>query len=199
MSTQVIPTPSPIAQPLVDGDSLYEVVNGQRVELPPMSIQATWLASRLQNRLGPFVEEHGLGTAVTEALFILDQTADLRRRPDVAFVSTKRWPANLDIPAKGDWLVVPDLAVEVVSPNDTVDQVLGKVDEYFRYGVSQVWVIIPSVSQIYAYDSPTQVRIFTTGDDLEGGALLPDFRLNLADLFKKQKPQDTGAPPSSQP
>ena len=77
-----------------DEEALYEVVNGQHGDLPPMSAYATWIASRLDHRLGPFVEEHGLGTVVTEMLFILDPRRNLRRRPDVAFVSAKRWPVN---------------------------------------------------------------------------------------------------------
>src|SRR5436309_15639617 len=110
-------------------EALYEVVNGQKIEKPPMSAEALWLASRLQNRLGPFAEDHGLGTVVTEMMFILDPAADLRRRPDVAFVSAERWPLDRSPPYEGDWEVVPDLAVEVISPSNSVDDLLDKVAE----------------------------------------------------------------------
>src|SRR5438445_9442273 len=99
-------------------EALYEVVNGERMELPPMSAYASWITGRLDQRLGPFAETHALGTVVPEALFILDAERDLRRRPDLAFVSSQRWPLGREIPESGDWAVVPDLAVEVVSPND---------------------------------------------------------------------------------
>jgi Uma2 family endonuclease len=79
---------------------------------------ATWLASRLHGRLYPYVEDKGLGTSVTAMLFVLDAEHDLRRRPDVAFVSAARWPLDRALPGTGDWDVVPDLAVEVISPND---------------------------------------------------------------------------------
>src|SRR5260370_16202408 len=95
-------------------EALYEVVNGERVELPAMSIYASWITARLDHRLGPFAETHALGTVVPEALFILDVERDLRRRPDLAFVSSQRWPLDRELPESGDWAVVPDLAVEVV-------------------------------------------------------------------------------------
>src|SRR5919199_5205808 len=99
----IMASPSPLVsehEPVltVQEEPLYEIVNGQRVELPPMSVYATWLATRLQNRLGPYVEDKGLGTPATEMLFILDAEHDLRRRPDVAFVSTARWPLDRALP-----------------------------------------------------------------------------------------------------
>src|SRR5262249_61390019 len=105
-------------------EPLYEIVNGQRVELPPMSAYATWLAARLQNRLGPYAEDKGLGTAVPEMLFVLDAERDLRRRPDVAFVSTARWPLDRALPMTGDWEVAPDLAVDVLTPTPSFKDLL---------------------------------------------------------------------------
>jgi Uma2 family endonuclease len=108
----------------VQDEPLYEIVNGQRVDLPPMSAYATWLASRLRGRLWPYAEDKGLGTFVTEMLFVLDAEHNLRRRPGVAFVSTARWPLDRALPETGDWDVVPDLAVEVISSNDVFKDVL---------------------------------------------------------------------------
>jgi Uma2 family endonuclease len=173
-------------------EALYEVVNGQRVELPPMGAYSTWIASELHNYLGPFAKGHGLGRVVVELLFILDAENDLRRRPDLAFVSVERWPLNRDIPLEGDWEVIPDLAVEVISPNDLFEEVISKVNEYFRLGVKQVWLVLPREKQVYTYSSPTTVRILTAGEELEGGNLLPGFRLPLAHLFHREA--DNGAP-----
>src|SRR2546425_9831868 len=115
---------------LVQDEPLYEIVDGQRVDLPPMSVYTTWLASRLQSRLGSYVEEHGLGTCVMEMLFILDTERNLRRRPDVAFVSADRWPLDREIPTTGDWDIVPDLAVEVISPNEILMELRENVLKY---------------------------------------------------------------------
>jgi Uma2 family endonuclease len=156
------------------------------VELPPMNIYAAWIASRLQSRIGPFVEAQGIGTVVTEGLFILDPAKDLRRRPDVAFVSASNWLLDRPLPESGDWETIPDLAVEVVSPNDVFQDVLAKMREYFRMGVKQVWIVLPVDREIYIYESPKDLRILTAEDDLEGGALLPGLRLPVGSLFQRQ-------------
>ena len=163
---------------------LYEIVNGQRVELPPMSAYATWLASCLHGRLWPYAWDKGLGVSVTEMLFVLDAERDLRRRPDVAFVSPARWPLGRSLPMTGDWNVVPDLTVEVISPNDVFKDVLAKVREYFHHGVQVVWVIAPEEQQVYVYDSPTHVRILTGQDALTGGEVVPGFHMPLEQLFQ---------------
>ena len=173
----------------VQDEPLYEIVNGQRVDLPPMSAYATWLASCLHGQLWSCARDKGLGWSVAEMLFVLDAEHNLRRRPDVAFVSTARWPLDRALPMTGDWEVVPDLAVEVISPNDVFKDVLAKVREYFHYGVQAVWVIAPEERQVYVYDSPTHVRILTGQDELTGGEVVPGFRLPLGHLF-----QHTAAP-----
>lgn len=171
-------------EPSSADESLYEVVDGRRVELAPMGAYATWIASRLDQRIGPFADERSLGTSVAEMLFILDKARNLRRRPDVAFVSAKRWPLDRPIPPTGDWEVVPDLAVEVVSPHDFASDVLAKVHEYFTCGVRMVWVIYPDERQAYVYSSPVQVRVQTTEAELDGGDVLPGFRIALSTLFQ---------------
>ena len=83
LSPSLLPSENDAAL-LVQDEPLYEIVDGQRVDVPPMSVYTTWLASRLHGRLGSYVDEHGLGTWVMEMLFILDAERNLRRRPDVA-------------------------------------------------------------------------------------------------------------------
>ena len=69
--------------------------------------------------------------------------------------------------------------VEVISPSDKGNDILDKVAEYFRLGVECVWVIFISQTQVYIYESPTQVRILTRADELYGEPVLPHFRLPL--------------------
>jgi len=174
-----------------DEEPLYEIVDGQQVDLPPMSAYASWIASRLNHRLGPFVEAHGLGTVVAEMLFVLDAEQNLRRRPDVAFVSARRWPLNRALPEAGDWEVVPDVAIEVVSPSDEFSDVVSKVGEYFDHGVRRVWVIVPEQRQVYLYASPTRVTVLTSGDTLSDDETFPGFSLPLTGIFTRE----TASPP----
>jgi Uma2 family endonuclease len=191
MASPILLAPENTVALSAQDEPLYEIVDGQRVELPPRSAYATWLASRLHGRLSPYTEAQGLGTSVMEMLFILDAESDLRRRPDVAFVSAARWPLDRELPSTGDWDVVPNLAVEVISPHDVFKDVLAKLREYFHYGVQLVWVIAPEEQQVYVYASPTHVRVLTVRDDLTGGEIVPGFRLPLARLFQRSAAPQT--------
>jgi Uma2 family endonuclease len=166
-------------------EPLYEVVEGQRMELAPTSAYATWIASRLHTRLDQHAEGQGAGTVVTKMLFVLDEEADLRRRPDVAFVSADRWPLDREMPKTGDWRAAPDLAVEVVGPSDEFQAVLEKVHEYFRCGVRRVRVVSPEQRQVYICQSPTDVDILAESDCLEGGDVLMGFQAPVAGLFQR--------------
>jgi len=178
-----IVTPSPTA---VEPEGLYEVVDSQVVEKAPMGALEVWIASRLDQAMGAFVTANRQGRIVTEMLFVMDGDRDLKRRPDVAYVSFDRWPRGRRIPRTAAWEVVPDLAIEVVSSSNTADEVLAKVQEYFQSGVRRVWVVYPSTEQVYDYDAPTSVRILARAEDLDGGAVLPGFRFPLATLFEDE-------------
>src|SRR5260370_12220818 len=141
------------------------------------------IASCLQGLMAAFARSNGLGRVVTEMLFRIDPERKLERRPDVAFIAHERWPLERRAPGTAAWAIVPDLAVEVISPNNrTVDDFV-KLEEYFRAGTRVVWLVIPNVAKVYVYDSPTSVPILALGDDLHGGAVLPGVRLPLATLF----------------
>lgn len=169
-----------------DSEALYEIVNGQRVELPPMSAYAAWIASLLVRHLQAFAEAQQLGRAVAEMLFDFGTANSRRRRPDVAFVSYQRWPRNRRVPTTAAWDVVPELAVEVISETNLAEEVVLRVQEYFQAGVQLVWVIYPIAEQVYVYEALTHVRILTRADELDGGTVLPGFRLPLANLFEEE-------------
>ena len=90
--------------------------------------------------------------------------------------------------------VAPELAVEVVSPHELANTMFGKVAQYFRAGVKAVWLVLPQQEQVYAYNSPTAVRILSRSDDLTGDAVVPGFRLPLVDLFPPPEPPAGSAP-----
>jgi Uma2 family endonuclease len=178
---------APSLRPAAD-EPLYEVVNGQRVELPPMSAYEVNIASVLLIRMGEFVRPRQLGRVVNEMLFALRPSQSQQRRPDVAFISYDRWPRDRPVPRTNAWEIVPDLFVEVVSPTNFAEEVVARVVEYFQAGASQSWVIYPTVRQIYVYSSPTQVRILTHADEIDPTPLLPGFRLPVAALFEDEDP-----------
>ena len=190
MATATVSEPI-LSAPLLD-DSQYEVVDGLRVELPPMAARSTRIASVLTLRLGSFATDGGLGRVDAEMLYQLDRVRDLQRRPDVAFASFERWPRGTDVPDDAAWDVVPDLAIEVVSPADRAQDLLHKVREYFLAGVRAVWVVYPKEHVFHVFDSFASIRVLTLGDDLDGGAIFPGFRLPLAAIFELQTGAQNG-------
>jgi Uma2 family endonuclease len=169
-----------------DDDDLFEIIDGRRVEIPPVSAYSATLASRIVRRVGSFVDERSLGEVVGEVLFRLPLGEDLsrNRRPDAAFVSCDRWPMQRPRSTRDNaWDVVPELAVEVTSPHDLADEQQQKIIEYFRAGVRLVWAIYPEQRMIHVYDAPDQIRVVTEPGILDGGTVLPGFTLPLDRLF----------------
>jgi Uma2 family endonuclease len=187
------PLPSPANLAIAD-DELYEIIDGQRVGLPPMGIRAAWIASLLVQHLGPFRRAQNLGRTVGEGLFRLPLPIDRNRRPDVAFVAYDRWAKGRPLPESDNaWDVLPNLAVEVISPTDLAEDVQEKVAEYLRAGVTLVWVVYPRTSQVHVYESPSSIRVLSRTDELDGGEVLPGFRLPLTELFLESAPNGPAA------
>jgi Uma2 family endonuclease len=101
----------------------------------------------------------------------------------VAFVSYGRWPAAV-VAREPAWNVVPDLAVEIVSPTNLAKEIDRKITDYFQAGVRLVWVVYPDSDRVYVYQSPTHVSIMERTDTLAGGEVLPGFRLPIAQLYE---------------
>jgi Uma2 family endonuclease len=170
------------AVPLGD-ERLYEVIDGQIVESEPLGAYEAWIATELSGMLRTHTQQVPVGRVVTETLFDLTRWVGKKRRPDVAFVSYERWPRKNRIPSTEAWDVVPNLAIEVVSPTNPANEILEKVAEYFQAGVELVWVVYPSRQQVYAYTTPTAVCIVSRDEELDAASVLPDFRLRLSELF----------------
>jgi Uma2 family endonuclease len=178
-----------------DEASYFEFVDGRWIETPTMSYFASLVGSRLNLELGIHIRQQTPcpGQAVVETLFRipLPKDASRKRQPDVAFVSAERWPLDRPMSLFQDaWDVVPDLAVEVVSPTDIAQNLLGKVKEYFQAGVRLVWVVYPVQRCIHVYEAWDRIRVVTGPGELDGGEVLPGFRVSLDSLFGPVVPEN---------
>ncbi len=121
-------------------DRKYELINGELCEMSPTNLLHSWLASRIDRMIGDFAEEMGLGYSFVEAGFFLSDDRHNLYAPDVAFVSKARMPNPIPQTFAG---FMPDLAVEIASPSNTVTELRGKALIYLRNGTQLVWLINP--------------------------------------------------------
>ena len=157
-----------------------ELVDETLVEKPlgmRESLLAIWIGHLLQNHVHP----RNLGL-ITGADGTYEVLLGLVRLPDVAFVSWDRLPGRR-VPDEPIPNVVPDLAIEVLSPSNTAKEMARKRGEYFRAGVRRVWEIDPRTRTARVYTSETAVTDLTSTDTLDGGPVLPGFSLPLAQVF----------------
>jgi Uma2 family endonuclease len=166
-----------------DGEKrLCELVDGVLVEKPKGFYESV-LAGILIRLLGAFLEQHDLGIlSVPDGTLRL--VPGLVRIPDVAFFSWDHFP-NRELPADAIPALVPDLAVEVLSEGNTEAEMERKLREYFGAGVRLVWCIDPRTRTAQVYTSPDTVHRVLEDDALDGGAVLPGFRVTLRELFDR--------------
>lgn len=158
--------------------ALCELVDGVLVEKPMGSEESSW-AALLIIHLGAYVLQHDLGK-----VYAPDNPVRLApglvRYPDVAFTSWERFPKGAITPITD---VAPDLAVEILSKSNTKKEMARKVDEYFGAGVRLVWLVEPRKHEVRVYGSPAAPAVLTADDVLDGGDVVPGFRLALAEWF----------------
>jgi Uma2 family endonuclease len=161
-------------------DRLYELVDGVLVE-KVMGAKESHLAARIIRYLDSFTEEHGLGFVLAPdgALQIMP---GLVRIPDVSFVAWAKVPAR-EVPDAPVPDLVPDLAVEVLSASNTPGEMRRKLKEYFLAGVQVVWFVEPIERTVTAYTAPDRSTRLDEAKTLDGGEVLPGFKLPLNQLF----------------
>ena len=161
-------------------DCRYELVKGELITMAPPGGLHGSAGSRFDRRLGAFVEERGLGEVFIETGFILATNPDTVRLPDVSFVRVERIPANAPL---GYIPLAPDLAIEIVSPNDRYTQVATKVAEYLAAGTRLVVVVNPRERTITKHPAQGEVTQLGEGDTLTLDDVVPGFECAAAYLF----------------
>lgn len=158
-----------------------ELVRGILVVREPPGFNHGAIIVRLASLLNEYVRSHNLGLVVAgDAGFHLATDPDTVRGADVAFVRRERFP---DPPPVAFAAFPPDLAVEILSPNDRPGAVLAKVADWLSGGTRVVWVIDPMrrIARIYQEDGTELV--IDDHDALDGGSILPGFSCPLDSIF----------------
>jgi Uma2 family endonuclease len=165
-------------------DRLYELVDGILVE-KTVGVQESIIAINIGTLLNNFIRPRGLGlVAGADGTIQLD--INLVRIPDVSFISWERVPGG-EVPEEPVPLLVPDLAVEVISRSNTRKEMDEKLHEYFEKGVRLVWYVRPKSRVVDVYTARDHFTRLTSLMQLGGGDVLPGFSVQVGELFEMPK------------
>lgn len=165
---------------LPDDGNKYELVDGELV-MSNAGMEHGYIAVIISMALGSFVRSQKLGI-VCDAQTGFWMRSGNSRAPDVSFVAKERLQ-GLKRPPKKFFQGAPDLAVEILSPNDTVEGIHNKMVEYFENEVRVVWVVNPAEQIVLVYHSPQPDKLLRVGNNLDGEHIVPGFELAIAELF----------------
>ncbi|HXH70979.1 MAG TPA: Uma2 family endonuclease [Pyrinomonadaceae bacterium] len=159
-----------------------ELVRGKLKETMPTSILHGIIAGRIAGLLWVFLLQNKLGEVLTAEtgfrLFVDEKTV---RVPDVSFLSNEKLAEIKNVNKFYDG--TPDLAVEVISPSETYNDVQGKLEDYLSAGVKMVWIIRPENKTVTTYRTLSDFKILRENEELNGDDVLPNFKCNLTDIF----------------
>ena len=159
----------------------YELVEGRVIRMSPVGFEHGRIVVRLLVRLEEHVRRASLGVVLTEVGFKLRSKPDTVRGPDVAFIRRDRLPAA---DPRAFWSGPPDLAIEVLSPEDRPSEVSDKVAEYLAYGVRCVVVVDPHQQIVTSHRPGAPSTVSRGEDDVDLGDVVDGFRCRAGDIFE---------------
>ena len=169
---------------LPDDGHHYEIINGELIDMGNSGALHGYVCSTLMILLGGYVRQHNLGAMLDSSTAFKMKNGN-KRSPDIAFFAKERLQGMAVLPS-GYLEGAPDLAVEVLSPGNTVEEIDDKLTEYFENGSRLVWVINPTQHYVLVYRSAQEPdRLLKGKDSLDGEEVIPSFTLAIADLFQK--------------
>ena len=180
-----VTTPSVLTAADVERMSLpgkqVELVRGRLVVREPPGTWHGVIAANLALQLGNFVRSRALGLVCAQDTgFKIASDPDTVRAPDVAFIGRDRVAL---IPRRGYAELAPDLVAEVLSPDDSLSEVLAKVADWFAGGTKLVWVVDSRRSQVHVYRQDGRISLLRESDSLDGEDVVPGFSCPLTDVF----------------
>jgi Uma2 family endonuclease len=163
-----------------------ELVRGELILMSPAGSEHGYIARRLVQWLGCYVDQMRLGeTYSSETGFYIERRPDTVRDPDASFVRVDRIPEQ---GSRGFFPGPPDYAFEVLSPDDSASEVGDKVDQWLTTGCQLVSVADPKKKTIISYTTERPVRIFRMSETYDAAPVLPGFKFAVDDLFRPPGP-----------
>jgi Uma2 family endonuclease len=160
-----------------------ELVRGEVRTMAPAGSAHGRTAVNVTTPLDGHVKQNELGAVfAAETGFKISSHPDTVRAPDVAFVRCERVEIVGEI--EGYWPEAPDLAVEVVSPNDRFSEVEEKVEDWIAAGTRMVLIANPRSRTVTVRLPGNKIEILTERDTIQGGEVVPGWTLPVADVFR---------------
>ncbi len=169
-------------------DWKIELVRGKIIIMAPSGYESEEVASNFLIEIGNWVRPRKLGR-VTGSSAIFDLPNGDRRAPDVSFVKAEKLPQTTKKPAQ----VVPDLVVEVKSPNDSLEELRQKIQSFLTQGTTVGILIDPDTRQLEVMRLEQPVEVFRDGDTLAIPDLLPEWKLAISELWSPDFSQTQSA------
>jgi Uma2 family endonuclease len=163
-------------------DLICELIDGVLVR-KPMGAEESRIAMFIGAMITTYSHKRKLGVVLGEAGF-LEMMPGQVRAPDVSFISKKRLPGG-KLPKKAFPAVAPDLAIEVLSESNTPKEMARKREECFARGTQLVWEVDPRTKTVEVFTSPTESKVLGIGRTLDGGDVLPGFKLKISKIFSE--------------
>ena len=159
-----------------------ELIRGVLCETMPTGYEHGKTVANLTILLGSFVKSRKLGSlTASDSGVWLERDPDTVREPDVAYFSAEKMPSGVRVEGYAE--VVPDLVVEVVSPNDSLSEVNDKALMWLSYRVRLVWVVNPSTRSVDVYREGRAASTLTENEALDGLDVVPGFTCAVREVF----------------
>jgi len=158
----------------------HELNAGELITMPPPKFLHSRIATKVFRLLLAALEKAESGEAFAEAGYVLSRDPLTIRQPDVSVLSKQRMQST----GEDEYLEgAPDLAVEIVSPSDSAQDLQLKVDQYLWAGAKQVWILYPKSKRVHVLYAGGATAMLAETQTLTGGDLLLEFTVKTADLF----------------
>ena len=164
-------------------DRQIELVEGEIIEMPKPTVGHGEIVIRLSTKIASYVYENDLGRVTGgDAGFVVRRNPAGRatvRGLDIAFISKAKMPNPLPFKL---FELAPDLAVEVISPGNSADDIHRKVRELLKAGTPLIWIVYAETRTVVVHTSASAVT-YEESDTLSGGDVLPGFEVRVGDIF----------------
>jgi Uma2 family endonuclease len=159
-------------------EGLYELIEGEIVDKSLTELQGV-IAVNIASVIHDYVKKHKIGRVLLEVQYQPHNDTYNYRLPDVSYRNSKD-----PLLERGAIQGMPDLAVEIKSPDDTNKQMRATADFYLANGCKMVWLVFPDKKLVEVHLPDGNYETYVVGDTVSGGDVLPDFSITVEEIFE---------------